>query len=437
MKLIQFIGAVRAIVFALLLFPAIAHGKHRSDVPADTLLNLGDLLAELRTSNPSLRASRLEAEALATRGRQVSALPDPSVRIVYQPYSLLTARGKKRSQWSVEQIIPYPGKTGLQRDIADLSAEVEGFEAATFEEDLLHQVKQAYYELYRIQQQEQHLLAFQDRLRSFEEAAATRYEVGVDVQQAILKAQLEKNTLSRLHLELSEQRRTAAETLARLLNRPTSNAFMAAIQVEPPPFIQFDAVALLKVALRERPEVDALAAAAHRADAEIALARKQFKPDFGLNVTFFDIGKADVPTRDTGRDAIAIGAVIKVPLQRARLRAQLEEAHVRRRLVNARKEALETSFTTQIADLMNRLREVARQLALFQEGLIPQAELTLQATLSSYTTGRTDYLDLLDAERTLFSLGTTYEDTFARYLKVTAALERVLGVVSLADLSTR
>ena len=159
-------------------------------------------------------------------------------------------------------------------------------------------------------------------------------------------------------------------------------------------------------------------------------------PDFGLNITWFDIGNTDVPTTATGRDAIAIGATINVPIQRGDLRARLEETRVRRIQVEARQEALETSFRTQIADLVSRLRGEAQQLALYREALIPQAETTLQATLSAYTTGRTDFLDLLDAERMLFSLGTGYEDTFARYLKMTAALERALGVRSLADLDT-
>ncbi len=431
-------GAGRALFIALLLLllPSITRGQHQPGVPADTLLSLDDLLEEVRTNNPSLRASRLEAEALATRSRQVSALPDPSVMIGYQPYPLLTARGTQRTQWRVEQMIPFPGKLGLQGDIADLSAEVAGFEAETFEQDLVFQVKQAYYELYRIQQQEALILSFQDRLDNFADVAAVQYAVGSGMQQAILKAQLEGNTLSRVTLDLAERRRTAAETLARLLNRPTSEAFLADIPVEAPPLPRLDEAVLLKIAFKERPEVDALDAAARRADTQIALARKQFMPDFGLNVTYFDVGSADVPPTADGRDALAIGVSIKIPLQRGRLRARLEEARVRRTQVEARQEALETLFQTQIADLVSRLRQEAQQLALFQEGLIPQAETTLQATLSAYTTGRTDFLDLLDAERMLFSLHTGYEDTRARYLKMTAALERALGVTSLADLET-
>ena len=109
---------------------------------------------------------------------------------------------------------------------------------------------------------------------------------------------------------------------------------------------------------------------------------------------------------------------------------------MRRSHVHARQEALNTSLATQVADLIHQLREEARQLELFEDALIPLAETALQATLNSYTTGRTDFLDLLDSERTLFSLGMSYDSTLARYLQTTAALERALGVDSLADLIT-
>lgn len=54
----------------------------------------------------------------------------------------------------------------------------------------------------------------------------------------------------------------------------------------------------------------------------------------------------------------------------------------------------------------------------------------MEATLSAYTTGRTDFLDLLDAERTLFNLRMERIDTYVRYLKTTAALERATGLTT-------
>jgi outer membrane protein TolC len=404
--------------------------------PSTLQLTLQDFISEIRQNNPSLLASRLEADALGLRGAQVSALPDPVVSVMYQPAPILTARGYQRSQWRVEQPIPYPGKLDLAGRIADLSSEVAVFEADAFEQDLILQAKQAYYELYRVQQQEALIEAFQEQLLDFEDAASMQYAVGTGMQQAVLKAQLEKNTLTRMELDLSERRRTAAEMLARIMNRDDALGFAAAVQIEAPPIPVVDDEALLQIAFAERPEVAAIEAADRRAEAQIDLAKKQFKPDFGFSLQYFDIGATDTSPMATGRDAVTVGVSVKVPLQRGRLKAQLEEARLRQAQVAARREALETSFRTQIADLVSQLREQRRQLALFEGTLVPQAETTLASAMSAYTTGRTDFLNLLDAERMLFNLSTGYEDTLARYLKTTAQLERALGLGSLGEIST-
>ena len=152
------------------------------------------------------------------------------------------------------------------------------------------------------------------------------------------------------------------------------------------------------------------------------------------SLTYFDVGPADIPATASGRDALAIGVSLNVPIWRSRLKARLAETHVMRRQVSARIEALDAGFRAQITDLFSQLTREKEQLTLFEEALIPQAQITRQSTLSAYTTGRTDFLDLLDAERTLFSLQIGYEDALARYMKAIASLERTLGVDSLSDI---
>ena len=418
----------------VLLFAGDILAQDRKEATSTTVLDLPSLLDEVRENNPDLRASRLEADALALRRSQVASLPDPSVGITYQPYPLFTARGSQRSQWRVEQAVPFPGKLGLRGDIADFGAEIASYEALTFEEDLLFETKKAYYELYRIQQQQILILAFQERLGDFEANAATQYVVGTGMQQAILKAQLERNALSQRLIALNLQKRSTTETLARLLNREVSE--VAVEELKAPLIPTTEEKELLALALQQRPEAKALNAAHKRTEAQIALAGKEFFPDFGFNITYFDVGTASIPATATGRDALAIGVSVKIPFWRGRLRAQLAEARTRKEQVGARIEGLDATFKTQINDLISQLTQESEQLTLFREALIPQAETTLQATVSSYTTGRTDFLDLLDAERMLFSLQTGYEDTFARYMKAVSALERTLGVSSLSEIES-
>ncbi len=423
----------------LLFFSTLVHAQAPPSLSVGTeadlpFLDLTTLLEEVASSNPTLQAAFLEREALQTRKAQVATLPDPRVMATYQPFPLMTARGAQRSQWRVEQPLPYPGKLRLQGEIADLSAEIAGWEAHTLEQDLVLTVKQAYYDLYRIQEQEALIHTFQEQLETFEQVALTQYEVGTGMQQAILKAQVEKNTLHQRLLSLSTQRRSALESLALAVNRPITGPVVVRVTMPDEPLVS--EAALVVLAEEYRPEAEALRVAQTRANQSIALAQKQFLPDFGFNLTYFDLASSDLMPTATGRDALAVGVSIQVPLQRDRLQAHLRESRLRALQVQARQEALRQNFTTQIADMTNRLRQEAEQLDLFEATLIPQAETTLQATLSAYTTGRTDFLNLLDAERMLFTLRMSTEESRSRYLMASARLERTLGLPDLADVPT-
>ncbi len=403
----------------------------KTDLTASST-SLAALLEQVRARNLDLKAASLEADVLAQRRAQVTALPDPRLGVSYQPYPLFTARGTQRSQWRVEQALPFPGTLGLKGDIADLGAAIASRESQALEQDLLFETKTGYYELYRVQEQQALFHAFQERLQDFEASAATRYEVGHGMQQAILKAQLERNTLSRRMAALDVQKQAALAALSRLLN--TRVEALTVDDLAAPVKPDIDEESLLAIARQYRPEADALDLAKKRTEAEIALAEKAFYPDFGLHATYFDVSPSSIPATATGRDAFAFGVTLNVPLWRNRLRARLEEARLKRMQAGARIEGLEAAFRAQILDLVARLAQEQGQLTLYEDALIPQAETSLQATLGAYASGRTDYLDLLDAERMLFSLHTGYVDAFARYLKASAALERALGITTLRDI---
>ena len=383
---------------------------------------------------PFFAAARLEAEELQARVPQVSSLPDPTASLTYQPAPVVTARGPQRSQWRVQQTIPFPGKLRLRGEIAHLGAEVAGAEANVFAHDLTLQIKLTYHELFRIQEQGGIIRRFQEELRQFEEVAATRYEVGTGMLQDILKAQLERNALNIRLEKLDEEERTNLEILARLLNRPDLSGLDRPVVVRAP-VTETEQQNLLELALAARPEADAVRFDLERADRKDELARREFLPDFTFSLNYFDISDSELTPTMTGRDALALEVGVKIPLWQGRLRGDLQEARAHRRQAEARQEALVTSFRTQIEDLTHRRERQQRQLQLLDESLLPQAKMSLEATLSAYTTDRTAFLDLLDAERTLFTLRLEWVDTYARYLKTAAALERALGTGSLDKLT--
>ena len=388
-----------------------------------TTLSLYDLLAEVEAANPTLRAARLDAAALATRSDQV-ALPDPMLAVTAFPYPILTARGAQRSQWRVEQRLPRWGTLALRRDAADRAAEVAGYEADVLAADLALQIKQAYIALYRVQQTVALVARFQARLDAFAEAAAVRYEVGRGTQGAILQAQVERGRLEERLLALAAQRRTALETLTRLTDRPGLR--LDSVALAPPRIADAD-TALVALARRTRPELRALDAAQAQAEITTALAQRAFYPDFGLSATYFDIADRDAPPTADGRDALALGVGVTVPLWRGALRARLDEARLREAQLAARRDALDADIETHVAELVFTAQQERATLDLYRDRLIPQAETAAASLLSAYTTGEAEFLTLLDAERTLFALRTGAEDATARLLAAIAALERAVG----------
>lgn len=391
---------------------------------SDSTLHLSDLLRAAAAANPSLQAARLRAEARATDRAQARALPDPVVGATYFPYSVVTARGAQRTQWRMQQSIPFPGTRALKGDIADLGADAAGAQAEALAQELALRIQRAYYTLYRVRQHQRLIRRFQADLEQFEEAALAQYEVGTEGQPAVLKAQIERQRLGVRLETLAADRRSSLQTLARLTGRPSladTAAVPAVTDPRPAPEPSADD------AIAQRPEAQALQSQIDRSERETALARKDRWPDLTLGMQYFDIRQTGLPPTMTGRDALAVSVGVQVPLWRGKQRAQIEEARLEQRQAEAELEAFRLEVRTQIADLRSRRERQRRQLTLLDETLLPKAETAREATLSGYRTGQNDFLDLLDAERTLFQLRLDRASVYARLLKTTAELERAIG----------
>lgn len=421
-----------AVLFGTLLFVSNpTFGQQPGSSDEELALHLDSLLQAAERANPSLQAARLRTEARALREPQASALPDPIVQSTGHLYPIVTARGPQRSQWQVRQSIPFPGKRDLRGEVAALGADVAKAEAEALVQDLALRIETAYYELYRVQRREELIRAFEEELRQFESAASTRYEVGDGSQQSILKAQVERGRLEMQRENLRADQESALQSLARLTGRSGFEAPDRPVEVTGPAKLQGVGETIGEEAAEDRPEAKALRHRIEQAESETALARRAFWPDFTVGVQYTDVRRGDLTPTMTGRDAFNFSVGVSIPLWRGKQEARLEEAQVERRQAAAELEDFRLQVRSEVRDLRERLRRQQRQLRLLDERLLPQAETSLEATLSAYKAGRTDFLDLLDAERTLFKLRMDREDAHARALQTAAKLEHALGRASL------
>ena len=171
---------------------------------------------------------------------------------------------------------------------------------------------------------------------------------------------------------------------------------------------------LWAAALALNPRLKGMEAEISSAEATIDLARKSRRPDSSLGL-MADLKAAPAFFRPLGG--------VSLPVWRDKIAAQIAEAQAGKRAAEARLNAAQIALAVDLADKLYTYREATRNLALTRERLLPDARLSIEVARAGYLAGKTDFLNLLDAQRTLlsFQLG-----------EVDAATQRELSLTELS-----
>ena len=128
------------------------------------------------------------------------------------------------------------------------------------------------------------------------------------------------------------------------------------------------------------------------ADASIRLATKAKVPDFSAGIEA-DVKASPIMVRPS------VG--VTLPIWRDKIAAQIAGAQAGKRAAVARLSAEQIMLAVEFAEKSFMFRESSRNLALLTERLLPKARQSLDVAQSGYVSGKADFLNLLDAERTL------------------------------------
>jgi outer membrane protein TolC len=151
---------------------------------------------------------------------------------------------------------------------------------------------------------------------------------------------------------------------------------------------------LLHSALTNHPRIKGMEAEVRQAEAAIALARKGRIPDTTVGL------EADAKASPVMvRPQIAI----TLPIWKDKIAAQIAEAQAGKRSAQARLSSEQINLAVEVAEKTYRNRENSRNLVLLQQKLLPKARQALEVSRSAYLSGQTDFLNVIDAERTLLN----------------------------------
>jgi outer membrane protein, heavy metal efflux system len=409
-------------ILGLVLWTGTRDSVQAGDQTTVPSLLLPDLIKEALARNPELVAARQQWEASSQRIAQARALDDPTLSVHWWnfPQSFNVGRADN-TIIGLSQKFPFPGKLALKEEVASRSAGITEQVLRVKERDLITRVKGAYYDVFLDHKAIQIHHEQIDLLRQFVEIATAKFRAGTASQVDVLKAQVE---LSMLHQELPvlEQRRdTSQARLNQLLDRDPR------FPVPPPQSpregrFEQDLEDLFEAAITARPELKAADLEVQRNERSHALARRRYYPDFDVTFQRFQNYQA--------QDGFGAYLGVNLPFAfwaKPKYDAAVQEAAAGIAAARADRHALANMTRFQIRDLLAKVRANWEVAVLYKTTVLPQAEQTMAAARAGYRTGRSSFLDLIDADRAWRGFQLDYFRALVEREHRLAELEQVVG----------
>ncbi len=388
---------------------------------------LSDYLAYAALHNPELEASFNRWEAALMKIPQVQSLPDPRFTYAYYIENVETRVGPQRHKFDLSQTFPWFGKLALLGDLALQEANIQKQAYETVKLSLFYKVKVSYYDYYYLSRA---IAVTEDNMKLLsylENVTRTKYSAGEATHVDVIKAQVELGKLEERLLSLRDLKEPVRANLNASLNRPTDAVlpWPTALQEKDIALSDEDIIRRIN---KDNPGLKALDFRALRETKAIDLAKKQFYPDITFGVNFIETDTALMPgTVDSGKDPVVTMFSINLPVWRGKYRAAVQEAKVRYDSAVKVRDNRVNELIAEVKTALYNFRDSGRKVELYRDSLIPKAKQSLNVTQRAFETGKKDFLNLIDAQRTLLELELAHERALTDRSKHFAYIERLVG----------
>jgi len=383
------------------------------------------LVREALQNNREILAAQKRYEAVRQRPTQDSSLPEPMVSLGYAgvgnppPGAGLGSQVLANVGVMVSQEVPFPGKLKLKGDMASKEAQAEFHQYQAVQLAVISRLKQAYYRLQYAYAASDLLVRNRDLLARILKVTEDRYSVGRAVQQDVFKAQTQTSILETRLVKLEQERRSRSAEIDSILNRAVGTPVGRPEDVKPKE-LTATLEELLATARHDSPMLGRDQKMIERSELAVNVARKEYYPDVTLNAGYYNMGSMP-PMYEVRAD-------FKVPVyfwrkQRAGVNEQVSTESQARRTYEATDQALRY----QIQDDFLMAQASARLMKLYTQTVVPQGNLALESSLSTYETGSVDFLSVLSNFTMVLDYEMSYYDEALNYALALSRLEEMTG----------
>jgi cobalt-zinc-cadmium efflux system outer membrane protein len=387
-------------------------------------MTLEEIEREAMANNPEIHAAAARVAVARAHAPVAGALDDPM--LMYRNWGTPLEKpwnwNQAQHMLMYQQTLPGPGKRAARTEVANQQAAESEAQIEIVKREISVRVRKAYIDLLR--SGDEHRIHDQQMQLSKEalESATVKYTVGRVPQQDVLKGQIAMTRLADHLVMLDEEEQSARAELNTLMGRDAGAPLAVKGEYGTPQTLP-KLEELERIALENRPELKAIAATGNVADAQLALARKAYTPDFTVAG-----GYMLMPEGSMFRNNYMAEVTVSLPwLNRRKHDDEIKEAQATLDVVRSDQKAQVNAAFLEIQRALIQARAAERSLQLYRDTLRPQAEAALKSAAAAYQHDRTDFLNLVDSQNMLLDVESSYFKAAANFDAHIAELERAIG----------
>ncbi len=386
-------------------------------------LTLNEYVSEVLKTNPDIKSMQAKVADYEARYHYTGVIPDPS--LMFKINNMDTSYSVGRDPMSflaieLDQVIPFPMKLHLESEIAyrkfQISRQLLRQKELEIQSQAVSAFSDYYYDVESLSLLEQYVKVIDTVIGT----ARQRYETGIASQQDMLRAMLERSRLDeRIELIDLELNRSTARMNGLLGKTPDTQ--LPKPETLEPFAIGYGREALYNSAGNNSPEISIAKIDVEQGKLELSKSKWSYAPDL-------DIG-GGIMTRGSYPPGWTAQIGISLPLYFwAKQRYMVKGADAELIAAQRGENNTEKSTLAEIDAAYQEAQTTYSLINLYSNKIVPEAALTFSSAISSYTTGRVDFLTTMDALLMLIDYKQLLYKRTAEYYKALARLSALSGV---------
>jgi len=388
-------------------------------VPGD--LSLATALELATNHNPALAAAGYQVEAADARMAQAGRWANPELEFDVENFGGrddLRGFESTESTLLISQSLQIGGKIKRGRKVAESDVAIAGRDRESVVLDVRALTTAAFYSVLTAQERLALSRELLDLAQTFADTVDARVEAGKVSPVEATRAKMEVAAV-RVHLIRATRALEVARVRLSSMWGASNADFRHAAGKLPRP-VDRPAWSELRGLVESTPDMRALGHQLERSERVVALEKSFRIPDLTV---------AAGPRRfsETGDSAWVAGISLPLPVfdsnRGARRAAEFELESTRRNI-----EAARVGIETGLVSVVQRLDAAVEIASSMKTEVVPAATSALEAVEIGYTEGKFGFLDVIDAQRTLFDARSLLLDSAAEYALAKVDLERLIGL---------